>query len=69
MTAANSERVDAKTKAIEDALSRIGEPISEAKAKELAARGGLRLQGRDVRAGGDAARHCSAVRAWSPRSG
>jgi sulfane dehydrogenase subunit SoxC len=38
MTAANSERVDAKTKAIEDALSRLGEPVTEAQAKALAAR-------------------------------
>jgi sulfane dehydrogenase subunit SoxC len=38
MTAANSERVDAKTRAIEDALSRLGEPVTEAQAKALAAR-------------------------------
>jgi len=38
MTAANSERVDARTKAIEDALSRLGEPVTEAQAKALAAR-------------------------------
>ena len=38
MTAANSARVDAKTKAIEDALSRLGEPVTEAQAKALAAR-------------------------------
>jgi sulfane dehydrogenase subunit SoxC len=38
MTAANSERVDAKTKAIEDALSCLGEPVTEAQAKALAAR-------------------------------
>jgi sulfane dehydrogenase subunit SoxC len=38
MTAANSERVDAKTKAIEDALSRLGEPVTEAQAKALAVR-------------------------------
>ena len=35
MTAANSERVDAKTKAIEDALSRLGEPVAEAQAQAL----------------------------------
>jgi sulfane dehydrogenase subunit SoxC len=38
MTAANSERVDAKTRAIEDALSRLGEPVTEEQAKALAAR-------------------------------
>jgi sulfane dehydrogenase subunit SoxC len=35
---ANSERTEAKAKAIEAALSRIGEPISEAQAKALSAR-------------------------------
>jgi len=38
MSNLNSERMEAKAKAIEEALGRIGEPISEAQAKDLAAR-------------------------------
>jgi sulfane dehydrogenase subunit SoxC len=38
MTAASSERVEAKAKAIEDALSRLGEPVTEAQARALASR-------------------------------
>ena len=34
----NSERIDAKAQAIEEALSRIGEPVTEAQAKDLATR-------------------------------
>jgi sulfane dehydrogenase subunit SoxC len=34
----NSERIDAKAQAIEQALSRIGEPVTEAQAKDLATR-------------------------------
>jgi sulfane dehydrogenase subunit SoxC len=38
MSNLNSERMEAKAKAIEEALGRIGEPISEAQAKDLAVR-------------------------------
>jgi sulfane dehydrogenase subunit SoxC len=38
MSNLNSERMEAKAKAIEEALGRIGEPISEAQAKALSAR-------------------------------
>jgi sulfane dehydrogenase subunit SoxC len=38
MTSTNSERIDARVTAIEEALSRIGEPITEAEAADLAAR-------------------------------
>ena len=37
MHSANAERSDAKVRAIEDALSRLGEPITEAQAKAIAA--------------------------------
>jgi sulfane dehydrogenase subunit SoxC len=38
MTSINSERIDARVTAIEEALSRIGEPITETEAADLAAR-------------------------------
>ena len=37
MSDANSERMEAKAKAIEEALGRLGEPINEAQAKDLVA--------------------------------
>src|SRR5262249_60370942 len=37
MSSADSDRIDTKARAIETALARVGEPITEAQAKEIAA--------------------------------
>ena len=54
MAFTKSQHPDADVRAIEDALSRIGEPITEAQANAGGARR-LRVQGGHVRVGGNAA--------------
>ena len=67
MTTARSQSYDANAEAIDQALRRIGEPVTETQVEALEREDCECKQGH-VRAGRDPPRRCSAVPAWSPPS-